>query len=314
MCDTSIIVPFCNERENLSSLCKDIISVMTETKSTFEIIFVDDGSTDGSDKIIEDLAAKDPRVKFLQFMRNFGQTAAMAAGFKHASGSVYIAMDADNQNDPEDIPKLLAKLDEGYDVVSGWRKERKDKFITRKIPSFVANKLLSFVTGVKLKDFGCSLKAYRAKYIDSISLYGEMHRFLPAYAHMAGAGVVEIPVNHRPRTLGKSKYGLIRIFKVLIDLVTVKFLFQYSTKPSYVFSGMGLLLCLGGILSATQVLVEKYVKGTFAHRNPFLLLAVFLFFLGVQMILMGLIAELLVRTYHESQNKPIYLLKKKIGF
>lgn len=311
--EISIIVPFLNERENLSQLYNDIVSVVGKVGRTFEIIFVDDGSTDNSAGIVEDFGAKDSRVKLVQFTRNFGQTAAMAAGFKHAAGKIYIAIDADNQNDPADIPKLLAKLEEGYDVVSGWRRDRKDKFVTRRFPSIIANKLLSAVTGVKLKDYGCSLKAYRAEYIDSIALYGEMHRFIPALAHMAGARVAEIPVAHRPRTKGKSKYGLKRAFKVVMDLITVKFLSSYATKPSYLFGGIGSVLCLAGTASAIEVIAEKFAIGTYAHKNPFLLLAVFLFFLGVQLILMGLIAELLIRTYHESQGKPIYLVKRKIN-
>jgi glycosyltransferase involved in cell wall biosynthesis len=311
--DVSIIVPFYNERENLGQAYDEITAALATTSKSYEIIFIDDGSTDDSSEYIADLAKKDERVKLVEFSRNFGQTAAMAAGFKHAKARVYVAMDADNQNDPADIPELLAKLDEGYDVVSGWRKKRRDKLITRRIPSIVANRLLSSVTGVRLHDYGCSLKAYRAEYIDSIELYGEMHRFIPAYAHMAGAKVVEIPVNHRARTRGTSKYGMIRIFKVLMDLITVKFLSSYATKPGYLFGGMGSVLCLGGMAAAFEVLIEKFAYGTFAHKNPFLLLAVFLFFLGVQMILMGLIAELLARTYHESQNKAIYLIKKTVN-
>ncbi len=311
--EVSVIVPFYNERENLPQVYEEVVAALEPLKKPFEIVFVDDGSSDGSAAFIEELAAKDARVKLVAFMRNFGQTAAMAAGFHHAAGRIYVAMDADNQNDPADIPALLAKLEEGYDVVSGWRKDRKDKLVTRRIPSMVANRLLSTVTGVRLQDYGCSLKAYRAEYIDSIELYGEMHRFIPAYAHMAGARVVELPVNHRARTRGSSKYGMIRIFKVLIDLVTVKFLSSYATKPGYLFGGIGSVLCAAGVLSAIEVIVEKFTAGTFAHKNPFLLLAVFLFFLGVQMILMGLIAELLARTYHESQNKPIYLVKKTVN-
>lgn len=222
--DVSIIVPFYNERENLGQAYDEITAALATTSKSYEIIFIDDGSTDNSSEFVAGLAQRDERVKLVEFSRNFGQTAAMAAGFKHAQARIYVAMDADNQNDPADIPKLLAKLDEGYDVVSGWRKKRKDKLITRRIPSMVANRLLSSVTGVRLHDYGCSLKAYRAEYIDSIDLYGEMHRFIPAYAHMAGAKVIEIPVNHRARTRGTSKYGMIRIFKVLMDLITVKFL------------------------------------------------------------------------------------------
>lgn len=311
--DISVIVPFFNERANLQQLYQELRAALESTGKKFEILFVDDGSGDGGSGYIEELVSQDPRVKLLQFTRNFGQTAAMSAGFKHARGRVYVAIDADNQNDPADIPRLLAKLDEGYDVVSGWRKNRKDRLLTRRIPSAIANRLLSSVTGVRLKDYGCSLKAYRAEYIDFIDLYGEMHRFIPAYAHMAGARVAEMPVGHRPRTRGKTKYGLFRAFKVIIDLMTVKFLSSYATKPSYLFGGVGSLLCVAGLASAAEVLIEKFTVGTYAHKNPFLLLAVFLFFLGVQLMLMGLIAELLVRTYHESQGKPIYLIRKTIN-
>ncbi len=312
-CDISVIAPFYNERDNLGQLYGEIVSALSPLDRGFEIVLVDDGSTDGSGEALAELAGKDPRVRVVQFTRNFGQTAAMAAGFAAARGRVYVAIDADNQNDPADIPRLLAKMDEGYDVVSGWRRRRKDSFLTRRLPSTVANRLLSFVTGVKLRDYGCSLKAYRAEYIDAIELYGEMHRFIPAYAHMAGARVAEIEVNHRPRTKGRSKYGLTRIFKVLVDLMTVKFLLSYSKKPGYLFGGLGTVLCMLGIASGVEVIVEKYAAGTYAHRNPFLLLAVFLFSVGVQLILMGLIAELLVRTYHESQGKPIYLIKNTLN-
>ncbi len=311
--DLSVIVPFLNERENLPQFHDELLSILTETGKSFEIIYVDDGSTDGGTKMVEGLARRDNRVRLIEFMRNFGQTAAMAAGFAHARGRIYIGMDADNQNDPADIPRLLAKLEEGCDVVSGWRKRRKDSFFTRKLPSKIANRILSRVTGVRLHDYGCSLKAYRAEFIDSISLYGEMHRFLPALAQMAGAKVREMEVGHRPRMRGCSKYGMIRIFKVLIDLATVTFLSRYATKPGYLFGGVGVFLCTGGIASAAEVIIEKIAIGTYAHNNPFLLLAVFLFFLGVQFVLMGLLAELLVRTYHESQGKPVYLVRRIVG-
>ncbi|MFH1654507.1 MAG: glycosyltransferase family 2 protein [Pseudomonadota bacterium] len=311
--DISIVVPFYNEEESLRRLYDELKASLSRTKYSYEIIFVDDGSADKSFSIIQGLAKADPNVKAVKFMRNFGQTAAMSAGFHHANGRVYVAIDADNQNDPADIPGLMAKLEEGFDVVSGWRKNRKDKFITRRLPSILANRLLSKVTGVKLNDYGCSLKVYRAEYIDSISLYGEMHRFIPAYAHMAGAKVAEIPVNHRARTKGSSKYGLSRIFKVVIDLITVKFLQSLSTKPGYLFGGLGFTLCGFGVLSGMEVILEKMIAGTRAHNNPFLLLAVFLFFLGVQLVLMGLLAELQVRTYHESQNKPTYLVKETLN-
>jgi glycosyltransferase involved in cell wall biosynthesis len=312
--DLSVIVPYYDEGENLRQLYAEIVAALEPLGGSFEIIIVDDGSRqEESREALVRLAADDVRVKIVRFTRNFGQTAAMAAGFAYAKGRVYIAIDADNQNDPADIPRLLQKMDEGYDVVSGWRKHRKDKLLTRRLPSVIANRLLSGVTGVMLHDYGCSLKAYRAEYIDAISLYGEMHRFIPAYAHMAGARVAEIEVNHRPRTRGTSKYGLTRVFKVLMDLITVKFLISYAKKPGYLFGGMGSILCLAGLASAVEVIVEKVMTGTYAHKNPFLLLAIFLFSIGVQLVLMGLIAELLVRTYHESQGKPIYLVKDTIN-
>jgi glycosyltransferase involved in cell wall biosynthesis len=311
--ELSIIVPVYNEVENLSQLYEETVRAVEPLHRSFEILFIDDGSSDGSALFLAELASRDRRVKLVQFTRNYGQTAAMAAGFAHASGAIYVAIDADNQNDPADIPKLLAKLEEGFDVASGWRRQRKDTFLTRRLPSIIANRLLSWATGLKLRDYGCSLKAYRAEFIDAIQLYGEMHRFIPAYAHLAGARVAEIEVNHRPRSKGESKYGLGRIFKVAMDLMTVKFLMSYATKPAYLFGGLGAALCMGGIASAVEVLVEKWVKGTFAHNNPFILLAIFLFSLGIQFILMGLIAEMLVRTYHESQGKPIYLIKRTIN-
>ena len=311
--DLSIVVPFYNERENLRRLHAECVAALAPLGLEFEILLIDDGSTDDGSDVAAALAAEDHRVKLLQLTRNFGQTAALSAGFAHARGRIYVALDADNQNDPADIPRLLAKLGEGFDVVSGWRRHRQDRLLTRRIPSKVANRLLSAVTGVRLRDYGCSLKAYRAEFIDAIGLYGEMHRFIPAYAHMAGARVTEIEVNHRPRTSGSSKYGMVRVFKVLIDLVTVKFLVSYATKPGYLFGGIGALLCAGGMLSALEVIVEKLTIHTFAHRNPFLMLAVFLFSIGLQLIMMGLIAELLIRTYHESQGKPTYLVRRTVN-
>ena len=311
--DLSIVVPFYNEGESLTRLYEETVAAVEPTKLTFEIVIVDDGSDDGSDALLRELARRDHRVKLVGFTRNFGQTAAMAAGFAYARERIYVAIDADNQNDPADIPRLIEKLDEGFDVVSGWRRKRKDSLFTRRIPSRIANMLLSSVTGVRLRDYGCSLKAYRAEYVDAIDLYGEMHRFIPAYAHMAGARVAEMEVNHRPRTKGSSKYGLTRVFKVLMDLITVKFLLSYAKKPSYLFGGVGSVLCLLGFASAVEVVVEKFAIGTYAHKNPFLLLAIFLFSIGVQLIMMGLIAELLVRTYHESQDKPIYLVRETVN-
>ena len=311
--DISVVVPFFNEAESIRELYDQVAGVLGGLGKSFEIIFVDDGSTDSGAAVVEGIASGDSRVKLVVLARNFGQTAAMSAGFTHARGRIYVAMDADLQNDPSDIPMLLEKMGEGYDVVSGWRRDRKDPLVSRRIPSIIANRILSLVTGVKLRDYGCSLKAYRAEFIDPIELYGEMHRFIPAYAAMVGARVAEMPVNHRARVKGKSKYGLARIFKVLMDLMTVKFLSSWATKPSYLFGGIGSVLCLAGVLAAIEVITEKFASGTFAHKNPLLLLAVFLFFLGVQLVLMGLIAELLVRTYHESQGKPVYLVKRTVN-
>lgn len=312
--ELSIIIPFLNEEENLEDLYQRLHAVLPGLGLSYEIIWVDDGSTDNSFEVASKIAAKDPHLKVIRFMRNFGQTAAMEAGFKQASGKIYITLDADNQNDPRDIPQLLEKMKEGYGVVSGWRKNRKDTFITRKLPSWMANWLISKVTGVALNDYGCTLKAYRAEYVDSFHLYGEMHRFIPAYAKLSGAKITEVPVNHFPRTKGKSKYGLSRIFKVMLDLLTVKFLGSFATKPIYLFGGLGFALNGFAVVAGVAVLYQKYFSGVFAHKNPLLLLAVFCSVLGVLMIMMGLIAELLMRTYHESQGKNIYLIREKVNF
>lgn len=312
--DISIVIPFFNEVENLRDLYDSLHAVLPGLGKSYEIIFVDDGSRDGGCDVLKEAAKTDSHVKLIRFTRNFGQTAAMSAGFKEASGKIYITLDADNQNDPRDIPKLLTKMDEGYDVVSGWRKNRKDKLITRKIPSWMANALISKVTGVRLSDYGCTLKAYKAQFVDVFSLYGEMHRFIPAYSQLAGARITEIPVGHFPRTKGKSKYGLSRIFKVVLDLLTVKFLGSFATKPLYLFGGIGFFLNLAAFTTGFVVLYQKYVDHVFAHRNPLLLLAVFLSVLGVFLIMMGLLAELLMRTYHESQGKSIYLIQEKVNF
>jgi glycosyltransferase involved in cell wall biosynthesis len=256
------------------------------------------------------LSAHDARIRMIQFRRNFGQTAAMAAGFDYASGSILIPMDADLQNDPQDIPSILAKLREGYDVVSCWRKDRQDSWLTRRLPSKIANALISFISGVHLHDYGCTLKGYRREVVEHIRLYGEMHRFIPVYASWAGARVAEIPVRHHRRLSGSSKYGLGRTFKVILDLITVKLLGSYSTKPMYFFGGVGLFSCGAGFLFALWTLYDKYFGGVKAHNNPLLLLAVFLFLLGVQFVLMGLVAELLIRTYFESQGKAPYIIRK----
>jgi glycosyltransferase involved in cell wall biosynthesis len=283
-----------------------------EGRYDYEIIFVDDGSTDGSFGILKKLHASDPRVRVIRFRRNFGQTAALSAGFAYARGAVVVAMDADLQNDPADIPMLVAKLDEGYDVVSGWRKKRQDKALTRRLPSKMANWLISRITEVNLHDFGCTLKAYRREVLTETRLYGEMHRFIPALASWSGAKVTECVVNHRPRIAGKAKYGLERTLKVMLDLITIKFLGSFSTKPIYVFGGLGALSALAGLLTGLTVLYQKCISGSqpSMNRNPLLTLTAVLITTTVQFILMGLLAELLVRTYHESQNRPTYVIKE----
>jgi glycosyltransferase involved in cell wall biosynthesis len=311
--DVSVVVPLLNEENNIRPLYSEIKETLSG-RYDYEIIFVDDGSTDGGFAILTELAKADSRVKIIKLRRNFGQTAAMSAGFDYARGKIICPCDGDRQNDPADITHLIAKLDEGYDIVSGWRKRRHDKAITRRIPSMLANKLIAVITGVKLHDFGCTLKAYRREVLEETRLYGEMHRFIPALAGWAGARVGELVVNHRPRTAGKAKYGLGRTFKVILDLITVKFLASYSTKPIYIFGGMGVICGLGAGISGLLVLYQKFIS--VAHlamnRNPLLILTAILIITSVQFILMGLLAEIMVRTYHESQNRPTYVIKEII--
>ncbi len=306
----SVIVPVYNERESLPDLVPAMTSTLEASGEDYEIVFVDDGSTDGSGAFLEKELESSTRIKLVQFARNFGQTAALAAGFDHAAGDILITTDADLQNDPADIPLVLAKLREGFDVVSCWRRDRQDAWLTRKLPSQFGNWLISRISGVRLHDYGCTLKGYRKSVLEHIRLYGEMHRFVPIYANWAGASVVEIPVKHRPRARGSSKYGLSRIYKVALDLITVKMLGSYSTKPMYFFGGAGLVACTGGVVCALWTVTDKIFGEVEANRNPLLLVAVFLFLLGVQFIMMGLVAELLIRTYFESQNKPPYIVRR----
>lgn len=309
----SIFLPVFNEEENLLPLYQKLRAVLETLALSFEIIFVDDGSTDGSFEIMRQIAEQDQRVKVLRLSRNYGQTAAMSAGIDAASGEVLISLDGDLQNDPADIPRLIEKLEEGYDVVSGWRKERKDNWLTRRLPSAIANKLISLISGVKLHDYGCTLKAYRRDVLKTVRLYGEMHRFIPIYASWMGGSVVEVPVRHHPRRAGESKYGLWRTIKVIYDLITIKFMMSYMTKPLYIFGTAGMLAFGAAFLASLGALYQKLALGTSFIRTPLTMLAMIMFMLGIQLILLGLIAEILVRTYHESQNKPIYIVKASLN-
>lgn len=314
MTDLSLVIPVYNEKDNLPLLMQAIRAALQPLQQTWEVIFVDDGSTDGSTEILAQLAEQFPtHVRAVIFRRNFGQTAAIAAGLDHADGNIIILLDADLQNDPADIPILLAKLDEGYDLVSGWRKDRKDNRFTRTIPSMLANGLISWVTGVHLHDYGCTLKAYRREALEGFRLYGEMHRFIPVFAHSVGAKITEIPVRHHPRKFGVAKYGLERTVKVILDLFTVKFLLDYSNKPIYLFGGAGMGLIFGSALLMLYLFVRRFVSGVAVLGSPLFQLGVMFAIMGFQSILMGLIAELLARTYHESQSKPTYTVRETIN-
>jgi glycosyltransferase involved in cell wall biosynthesis len=309
----SIVVPIYNEEDNIPELYRSITTALDGYDTDYEIIMVDDGSADGSFGALKAIAARDPRVKVIRFRRNFGQTAAMSAGFDAAAGGIIIPMDGDLQNDPADIPRLIQKLHEGYDVVSGWRSDRKDTFVTRKIPSIVANALISTMTGVHLHDYGCTLKAYRREVLDGINLYGEMHRFVPALASQVGAKVTELAVNHHPRLHGTSKYGISRTLRVILDLMTVKFLLAYSTKPIQLFGKWGVYTLLAGLASGTMTIYMKVFEHFSMNRNPLLILTAFLLFMGVQFIVLGLLGELNARTYYEAQGKPIYVVRDRIN-
>jgi glycosyltransferase involved in cell wall biosynthesis len=306
----SIIIPVYNEEENIPILHENISNVLKQQEISYEVIYVDDGSSDGSFIQLHHLAQKDVHVKVVRFRRNFGQTAAISAGVDHSRGQILVFMDGDLQNDPADIPRLLEKVEEGYDVVSGWRKKRHDAAFSRKLPSFLANRLISKVTGVYLHDYGCTLKAYRRENFEHIRLYGEMHRFIPAYAALAGAAVTEIEVTHHPRRYGVSKYGISRTVRVLLDLITLKFLGSFGTKPLYAFGIPGLLsLILGGLLGSLLVVRKIFPPKTRIHRNPLLSISIYFLGMGMQSIMLGLLAELLMRTYHESQDKTTYVVR-----
>ena len=311
----SLIVPVYNEEQNLPLLYDEVVAALKPIKKDWELILVDDGSRDKSMGVLKQIASKDKKhVRVVQFRRNFGQTAAIAAGIDFASGEIIVLLDADLQNDPADIPMLLAKLDEGYDIVSGWRKDRKDNGLTRTLPSNAANWLISQVTGVHLHDFGCTLKAYRRDALAGFRLYGEMHRFIPVFAHSVGARITELPVHHHARQFGKSKVGLERTIKVLLDLFTVKFLLTYSNKPIYLFGGTGITLSVLGMLDLFYLFIRRTFWQVPASTSPLLLIGVMFVILGFQSILLGLIAELLARTYHESQSKPTYTVREIFNF
>jgi glycosyltransferase involved in cell wall biosynthesis len=312
--DISVFLPVFNEEPNLRPLHAKMTDALAALGRTAEIIYVDDGSSDGSLEVLREIAAQDARVRVIALRRNYGQTAAMSAGIDAARGRVLIPMDADLQNDPADIKRLLEKLDEGYDVVSGWRKDRQDKAITRKFPSMLANRLISWIGGVPLHDYGCSLKAYRRDSLADVRLYGEMHRFIPIYASWAGARVTELPVEHHARTMGVSKYGLSRTLKVIFDLVTIKFMASYQTKPIYVFGTFGMLAFAISFIAGLWAVFLKFVEGVSFILTPLPVLAIVMFAVAVQFFLMGLLAEMQVRTYHESQSKTIYAVRERIGF
>jgi glycosyltransferase involved in cell wall biosynthesis len=309
-----LIIPVYNEAKNLPILYDCIQETLNSFQNIWEVIFVDDGSRDDSVEVMKSLVDKDPEhVRVIVFRRNFGQTAAITAGIDHARGETIVLLDADLQNDPADIPMLLAKLDEGYDLVSGWRKDRKDNALTRTLPSNIANGIISWATGVHLHDYGCSLKAYRREALEGFRLYGEMHRFIPVFAHSVGAKITEVPVHHHERRFGRANYGLDRTLKVILDLFTVKFLLSYSHKPMRLFGGVGVGLIGSGGLLLLYLFIRRTLEGVPVLGSPLFQLGVMLLIMGSQAILMGLIAELLARTYHESQSKPTYTIRTVLG-
>ncbi len=309
----SVVLPVYNEEESLDLQYKAVINAVKKLNRTYEIVFADDGSTDRSAEILKSIAKRDKNVKVVFFRRNFGQTAAMAAGIDYSSGEIIVFMDSDLQNEPEDIVRLLEKIEEGYDVVSGWRSNRQDKWLSRKLPSKIANRLISKVTGVPLHDLGCSLKAYRGDVLRQVNLYGEMHRFIPVHASWIGAKITEIPVGHHARQFGQSKYGIKRTFKVVLDLITVKFMGSYSTKPIYIFGGTGLVSLLLAGISGIAVIVMKVLGMATMTRNPLFMLTVMLIIIGILFIQMGILAEIMIRIYHESQQKTPYTVKGTIN-
>ena len=320
MPEISIIVPVYNEEESVAPLCQKLFQALATLNRSYEVIMIDDGSSDGSWGQLQAQAAHTPALRLIRLRRNFGQTAAMSAGMEHARGQIIITMDADLQNDPSDIPLLLEQIDQGFDVVSGWRKDRKDAFIHRRLPSIIANRLISRLTGVALHDFGCTLKAYRREVMRDVKLYGEMHRFIPALASWVGGSVTEVVVNHHPRKLGKSKYGLSRVTRVILDLCTVTFLLRYSKSPIQIFGRIGLYLGGAGFLLLLWMALANMSANLFGTefagallKRPFWVMTSFmLIFFGIHFITLGLLAEIQIRTYHESQAKPIYVIRETV--
>jgi len=310
--DLSIVIPLYNEAENVEPLYAELSAALADVGRSYEVVIVDDGSRDDSFARLRAVHERDPRWRIIRFRRNFGQTAGFSAGCTAARGAIIITSDADLQNDPRDIPKLLAKMEEGYDIVSGWRLDRKEPFLSRRLPSMMANRMISSSTGVALHDYGCSLKAYRREVVKNIHLYGELHRFIPAVASAIGVTVAEVPVNDRARRFGASKYGISRTFRVFLDLITVRFLLGYATRPLHVFGGIGLLMAGLGFLIGIYLTFVKLALGENIGNRPLLLLAALLVILGVQMVSMGLLAEMITRTYHETQDKPIYVIREQL--
>lgn len=308
----SVVIPLYNEEENVSECYRELREVFDGMKCSYELVFVDDGSRDRTIPNLLKVIDGDPRVKIIEFRRNFGQTAAMAAGFDHTEGDIVIAMDGDLQNDPREIPKMVAKLEEGYDLVAGWRKDRKDKFVSRRLPSIIANWVISRSTNVRLHDYGCTLKVMTGEVARGIRLYGEMHRFIPALADELGARIAEVPVNHRERIHGKSKYGISRTFRVILDLITVKFLLGFSKRPIHLFGGIGLVSGVTGSLFLATTIFQRFFMHVPMGNRPLMMLGVMLVLIGLQFMVFGLLAEVLARTYYESQDKRIYVLRRVI--
>ncbi len=309
----SALIPVFNEQENLESLGAEVSAALGALGRTYEVILVDDGSRDNSWRLISGLVGRYPGFKGVRLGRNAGQTAALLAGIQHARGELIVCLDADMQNDARDVPKLIAKLNEGYDVVSGWRKDRQDRLLDRKLPSMIANGLISRITGVRLHDYGCTLKLYKSEYLKPLRLYGEMHRFVPAFAGFLGARIAEVPVNHRPRTAGVSKYGISRTFKVVLDLMTVKFMDSYLGKPIYLFGGGGVGMGLLGVAFAAYTLYKKVCLGIFVKDQPLFQVSIFCLLIGFQMVLLGLLAEILVRIYYDLKDMRPYFVRETVG-